>query len=90
MKHVIKRHGHKENFDERKLYASLFASCLAASMSENEAELVSEKVTQQVREHLEKNNDPMTSEQLLKTASAALEQYSKAAGILYRHHKDLR
>lgn len=48
MKHIVKRAKHTEEYDERKLYASIFAACIAVRVPQQEAELVAKQVCQDV------------------------------------------
>ena len=47
--HIVKRGGHEEHFDERKVYASCFAACLNVHMNKIEAEECAEKVTKDIK-----------------------------------------
>jgi len=44
MIHIVKRRGHKEEYDERKVYASAYAACLNVHLGEIEAEEIATKV----------------------------------------------
>ena len=50
---VVKRRGYTENFDERKLYASVYAACASAHYQELQCEKtageVSEKITGSIK-----------------------------------------
>jgi len=42
---IVKRKGHVEKFDEKKVYGSVYASCASADYDEAECEKLSEKIT---------------------------------------------
>lgn len=87
-KHIVKRHGHTEPYDQRKLYASVFASLTALRTPETEAELVADKVCKHVGTWLEKKHE-VTSRDLLHQAARHLEAYNSDAAFLYRHHRSV-
>ncbi len=88
MNHIVKRKGHKEAFDERKLYASVYASLLSLRMSDEEAETISHMVTEEVKTEL-KDTKEITSDALQKSATKSLKKYHPDAAYLYQTHKDL-
>ena len=45
---IVKRKGHSEFYDERKVYGSSFFACRNAHLNEIEAEIICEKVTGEV------------------------------------------
>ena len=44
---IVKRRGHVEEFDERKVYGSCYAACLSSHVPHIEAEKVCEKVSKE-------------------------------------------
>lgn len=88
MVHIVKRKGHKEIFDERKVYASIFAACLSANLNKEEAEVNANLVTQAVKEWLDEKED-IKSDQIFKIAGEKLEHLSKDAGFMYKTHRDI-
>ena len=88
MKHIVKRHGHTEPFDERKLYASVYAACLAVRATEGEAELVAEKVTESVNGWLEPKTE-VTAHDIRRQASTHLNVYNQDAAYMYKNHREL-
>ena len=85
---IVKRAGHAEDFDERKVYASVFASLIAVRVSPQEAELVSEKVTSHVKAWLATKLE-VTSRDILHQAAKALHQLNDDAAFLYEHHRNV-
>lgn len=85
---VVKRAGHSEDFDERKLYASVYAALIALRHSDQEAELVADKVVLHVKKWLEKKEE-VTSLDLLHRATNILISYNEDAAYLYQHHRSI-
>jgi transcriptional regulator NrdR family protein len=88
MKHIVKRKGHTEEFDERKLYASVFASLMSLRMSDEEAETISHMVTDEVKSVIKKKKE-VTAHILHTEAVKSLKKYHPDASYLYSTHKDL-
>lgn len=88
MIHIVKRKGHKEIFDERKVYASVFAACLSAHLNKEEAEVNANMVTKAVKEWLDEKED-ITSDQIFKKAGEELEHLNKDASFMYKTHRDI-
>ena len=47
-KHIVKRHGVSESYDEKKVYASVYAAALNAHYSEKKAEVLANDVMKKV------------------------------------------
>lgn len=88
MTHIVKRKGHKENFDERKIYASVFAACMVLRMTNKEAELIANAVTKEVNDSL-KNTHEMSSNTIHKTVAESLKKYNPDAAYMYDTHRDI-
>lgn len=86
MKHIIKRAGHNELYDERKLYASIFSACQSVRVPEGSAELIADKVVKDVGAWLEKKHE-VTSNDLRHNASKHLHAYHADAAYMYQHHR---
>jgi len=88
VKHVVKRMGHLERFDERKVYASCYAACLSSHMQHINAEKVCEKVTRNVRRWVH-SKELVTSNQIFRETGKELRKHSKDAAFMYRTHRDI-
>ena len=88
MKHVVKRHGHSENYDERKLYAAVFAACLSVREPAGSAELIAERVVSKVNDWIEQKHE-VTSNDIRAVAARHLNVYHKDASYMYLHHRIL-
>ena len=88
MNHIVKRKGHAEPYDNRKLYASIYAACLSVRATEGEAELVAERVVKDVETWLAKKHE-VTSADIRRVASQNLKAYHSDAEYMYRNHREL-
>lgn len=88
MNHIVKRKGHKEAFDERKLYASVYAACITLRVSDEEAETIAQMVTDEVKTEI-KDAKEVTSDKLHTEAAKSLKKFHPDAAYMYKTHKDL-
>lgn len=88
MKHIVKRRGHKEKFDERKLYASCYAACLSSHIEHEKAEKICSKVAKSIRAWI-KGRKEVTSEQIFNQAAKEIKKYDRNASFMYETHRDL-
>lgn len=88
MKLVVKRKGHKQEFDPKKLYASIYSACIALRMREGQAELIADNVSKDITDELA-NNSSIDSKELISMVVESLEQYDSDAAFLYRSHRDI-
>lgn len=86
--HIVKRKGHKEEYDSRKVYASVYSACLTVRLHQGEAELIADKVSSEVTNWLSKK-DYVTSEEIAEQVNEALEKYNPDAAYMYTTHRDL-
>jgi transcriptional regulator NrdR family protein len=88
MNHVVKRAGHNEPYDIRKLYASIYAACISVRTPEGTAELVAEKVCAGIATWLG-NKHEVTAADIRRTAAVELEVYNADAAYIYKHHRTI-
>ena len=88
MEHIVKRKGHKEKYDERKVFASVYASCLALRMSDEEAELIANMVSHDTTTEFKKIHE-VDAHTIHKFVVAELKKYSKDVAFIYDTHKDI-
>ncbi len=86
MKHIVKRAGHSENYDERKLYASIYAACLSVREHPGSAELVAQEVVEQFARWLESKHE-ISSNDIRRVAGSYLKQLNPDAGHMYLLHR---
>uniref|UniRef100_A0A832E0J9 ATP-cone domain-containing protein n=1 Tax=candidate division WWE3 bacterium TaxID=2053526 RepID=A0A832E0J9_UNCKA len=85
---IVKRQGHRENYDERKVYASVYAACLAAGEPETSAEKVSTAVAKRIT-RLMLGWKVAKSDQIFRQVIVELGKLSPKAVFLYENHRDL-
>ena len=86
MQHIVKRHGHTESFDERKLYASIFSACQSVREPEGSAELIADKVAKDVKQWIASKHE-VTSNDIRIAAAKHLQSYNPDAAYIYKHHR---
>ena len=85
---IVKRHGHQEEFDERKVYASCYAACLSTHMQQREAEDICSKISKTIKGWI-KSKKVVNSGQIFKQIVKELKQYNKDAAFMYETHRDI-
>jgi transcriptional regulator NrdR family protein len=88
MSHIVKRAGHKEKYDSRKVYASVYAACLAVRVHPGEAELVADKVTQEINAWVTSKKE-VDSGQIFLQISVSLRKFNPDAAYIYHTHRDV-
>lgn len=85
---IIKRRGHKEKFDERKVYASCYEACLNTQLPKLEAEKICDKVTKEIKKWV-KIKKEVTSEDIFKQMTKIIRKFNKHAAFMYETHRDI-
>lgn len=88
MTHIVKRRGHKEEYDERKVYASAYAACLNVHLSETEAEEIATQVAKEVSLWVDGKTE-MTSQEIFDQIKEELARKNKDAAFMYETHRDV-
>jgi transcriptional regulator NrdR family protein len=86
MKHIVKRAGHTEPYDERKLYASIYSACLSVREHSGSAELIAQQVVKDFEQWLDKKHE-VTSNDIRKIATQQLKVINPDAAHIYLHHR---
>jgi len=86
MKHIVKRAGHTESYDERKLYASLYAAALVAREPVGSAELIAKEVVSLVNIWITSKHE-VSSHDIRLQAAKHLQAINPDAGFQYLHHR---
>ena len=87
-RHVVKRKGHLEKFDERKIYASVYEACHVTHLSTPHAEKIASSVSNQIKKWMEKK-DKAGAHQLHKEVVKALKKHHADVAFMYDTHKDI-
>lgn len=88
MTHIVKRKGHKQKFDERKIYASVYAACLAAHVDKEEAEATANLVGREIKKWIV-DKEEVTSDAIFKKVGEELGHLNKDASFMYTTHRDI-
>lgn len=85
---IVKRGGARpsETFDRTKLHSSVLAACLSVRSPEGEAETIAAKVCDELVAWLATKPE-VTSHDLRRKATLALERFHPEAAYLYKHHR---
>jgi transcriptional regulator NrdR family protein len=85
---IVKRRGHDEDFDEKKVYASCYAACLSTGMNKIKAEKICYKVSKEIKQVI-KEKVCVNSNVLFSEIGEAIEKYNKDAAFMYKTHRDI-
>ena len=85
---IVKRKGHAEEFDEKKVYASCYAACLNTQIVEEESEKIAEKVSKEIKTWATKRKYADSSE-IFKRIITAMKKHNKDAAFMYETHRDI-
>ena len=86
--HIVKRKGHTELYDERKVYGSCFFSCRNAHLDVKESEQICNKVTAQITKWVKKKK-LVTSDGIFRAITSELKKHNEDASFLYETHRDI-
>lgn len=86
--HIVKRAGHTEKYDERKVYASVYAACLAVREPAPTAEISAEKICQQVAAWLD-NKHEVTSADIKREVYKHFHVLQPDAAWIYQHQRNI-
>jgi transcriptional regulator NrdR family protein len=90
MKHVIKRRGHKEEFDDRKVYAAVYAACLTVKVQHEEAENIAGEVSDAVKKWVhEHEHSEISSSHIFHKTGEELKRLNKDAAFMFLTHRDI-
>ncbi len=89
---VIKRAGHKEAYDERKVYGSVYAACLSVNESEKKCEAVAGAIAKKISAWVgagAKKGICVDTRQIAKKVAAEIKKRDKDAAFMYETHRDI-
>lgn len=84
--HIVKRKGHNEKYDEKKVYASVYAAALNCHYTEREAEQIASDMMRKTNKAVAKRKQ-ITSHELREFITSNLSD--KHVSLMYKHHLDL-
>lgn len=85
---IVKRKGHTELYDERKVYASCFFACRNAHLSGEESEEICRKVSSAMTKWI-KQRKSVSSNDIFTMMINEMKKYSEDASFLYETHRDI-
>ena len=85
---IVKRKGHAELYDERKVYGSCFFACRNAHLSEKEAEAICNKVCHAITKWVNKQK-VVSSSDIFRILIRELKKRNGDAAFLYETHRDI-
>lgn len=88
MVHIVKRKGHKEPFDSRKIYASVYAAARNAHLSELESEKIAEATASALEKWIAKRA-LVSSQDIFEQTVRVLSELHPDVAFLYKTHRDL-
>lgn len=84
--HIVKRKGHTEMYDEKKVYASVYAAALNCHYDDQKAEKIAQEVTKKVDAWAAKE-EMMTSIEIKFHIIKSLKD--EHVSLMYKHHEDI-
>jgi transcriptional regulator NrdR family protein len=85
---IVKRRGHEEEFDEKKVYASCYAACLSAHIEHMKSEKICDKVAKEIKAWARKKR-AIDSTEIFKKTIATINKHDKNAAFMYKTHRDI-
>jgi|TARA_B100002003_G_C13983483_1_gene475502 transcriptional regulator NrdR family protein len=82
---IVKRKGHSEEFDEKKVYASVYFACASAHYDEYDCEFTADSVTKTIKKHI-KSKKAISSITLRKKIETELKKKDKELAFYYEQH----
>lgn len=82
---IVKRKGHKEKFDEKKVYGSVYAACASAHYSKLDCEKISQEMTNKIKAYI-KNKKNVQSIEIHKKIETELKKKDKELAFFYEQH----
>lgn len=85
---IVKRKGHTELYDERKVYGSCYFACRNAHLSEKESEEICRKVSKETTKWMNRQKI-VSSQDIFRILIQELKKHNGDAAFLYETHRDV-
>lgn len=85
---VVKRRGHKENFDEKKAYASIYAACMDCSLGVKKSEEISQKLSDDLKLFL-RGKKEVNSTEIFGFIIQKLATINEPSAFMYETHREM-
>jgi transcriptional regulator NrdR family protein len=87
-KYIIKRRGHKEVFDQRKVYFSCFSACRSCHLDDKKAGRICDGVVREVKGMLGKKKSATSNDIFLQIVKS-LKKRNQDVAFMYETHRDI-
>ena len=88
IKIVVKRKGHHEIYDEKKVYASVYTAALNCHYREKKSEMLAKKILAKINSWIRKRKR-VASDEIREQVIYFLKHEDKDAALMYEHHLDI-
>jgi len=85
---IIKRKGHEEKFNNKKIYRSIYESFLNAHYDERDAKKFAKKIKRELVKKI-KTKKKILSSELFKILLHIIVKYDNDVAFLYQTHRDI-
>lgn len=88
---IVKRRGHIQEYDPRKIYASCFYACKNAHLHDAECKRIAAKVEKEITKFVKSasKKKTVTSTEIFLKVAKALKKYNSDAAFLFATHRDI-
>lgn len=86
--HIVKRQGHREKFDARKIYGSVYFACRSTHMGKKDCEKVAAAVAKDMNKWV-KSKKVVTSDHIFREVTRRLKKLHADAAFMYETHRDV-
>ncbi|MBI2076626.1 MAG: hypothetical protein HYT72_05265 [Candidatus Aenigmarchaeota archaeon] len=85
---IVKRRGHLEEYDQKKVYGSCYGACYATGLTAKECEAIAEAVAKEASRWV-KSRQKVTSTEIFRFVVKLLKKHNKEVAFLYETHRDI-
>lgn len=85
---IIKRKGHSEEFDDRKVYASCYSACINTHHGKEESEQMCSQVSDAIKLYLG-GKEEISSDDIFRETIRELNKIDSEAAFMYESHRDV-
>src|SRR3989338_4929145 len=85
IKCVVKRAGHCDKYDERKVYGSVYGACYVVERSEKDCEKIANTVAKRITKHV-RNKIEVDSQKIKGLVVKELRKHDRNAAFMYETH----
>lgn len=86
--HIVKRKGHREKFDEKKVYGSCYFAARSCHHTEEKAEEIAQKALLELKKWLKEKKE-VNSREIFGFLCQELKKIDKDTAFMYETHRDI-